>query len=544
MNKNSNHELLVNEIDIVDEISKYIDLERKGNNHLGVCPFHSDNNPSLSINSEKKIFKCFVCSTGGDVIKFHSLINKLRYQDSVEQLASIYKIPIKVEKNYVTEIKAENLVLNDIKVYYISALFSSLEGKGALDYLIKRKLNIETIKEFEIGFSYPDAKQLYKYLELKIEKNSNYSHVNIEKLNHFTNTIDNFRNRIMIPIYQNRQLVAFAGRSIGEDKIKYLNSQSGNIFNKSDVLYNFDRAIKHAINKDLIIVEGYFDVVRAYQNGIKNVVAIMGLNISQKQIETLKANKIENIYLALDNDKAGDDGKLLIGEMLYINKFKIKVINYGEANDLDVFFNANNNQQFIELVNNSQDFKMFQIKHLVKSYNLNNLEQKESFIKQIMKNINFENQFMQEEIFRKLSELTSLDINFFKNKNIIKATASRKPNNKIKHNGIHFSNNEDLIIEYCLESPDNYKEIENKLKVKNKKMIQYVDLFNNIGIYYEQHPTYDYVSFLNLFPNQGHLLDTIREKEVKVLFNENENFIDEMIDSLNKKTWLILKGEK
>ncbi|MFV0424379.1 MAG: CHC2 zinc finger domain-containing protein, partial [Bacilli bacterium] len=219
---NNNRQKIVDNVDIVSEVSKYINIEAKGRNYVAICPFHADSNPSLTISPEKRIFKCFVCGEGGDVVNFVSKYEKISQNMAIEKIAHNNRIKIvtmieKVQKSPL------DFLINDMTIFYQSSLSLTNQGKKAQSYLKERNINSDTIKHFKLGFGYSENKALYHYLEKKIEENMQYTEIDIEQLHQFSNQNDMFINRLIIPIVDNNKIVGFGGREIdGASTVKYL----------------------------------------------------------------------------------------------------------------------------------------------------------------------------------------------------------------------------------------------------------------------------------------------------------------------------------
>lgn len=264
--------LLSERIDIVELVSKYTKLNKRGDSYIGLCPIHSEDSPSFNINKPKCVYHCFGCNSGGNVISFIMAINNIDFLGAVNILCEMYNIDINNDTNNDTNNNAD----------IINRLNSNLkQNKKALKYLKDRKITDNTIEFFKLGtLLNTDNDILFEKKEL-------------------------FYNRIIIPIQdKNGKYAAIAGRSINDGKPKYINS-SGKIYNKNEFLYGFYNAKEHIKNsKTSIIVEGYFDVIKMWQFGIKNVVACCSSYISEEQIKTLLPLS-EKIILCFDGDSAG-----------------------------------------------------------------------------------------------------------------------------------------------------------------------------------------------------------------------------------------------
>lgn len=277
-------------IDIIELVSKHVKLEKKGKNYFGLCPFHDDNNPSMSVSPEANIFKCFSCGVGGKPLQFYQMIHGISFDEAVKRLSD-GKLEIEVVKT----------LFDEVSSFYQYNLYNSESGKSVLEYLYKRGLTDNTIKHFELGYA-PINDVVMKLL---LEKGFTLEEIFESGL---TNKHDYFKDRLIIPIKSGNNVIAFSGRSLN-GKPKYLNTR----FEKGGHLYNLVN------DKEIILTEGYFDVMMAFQFGIKNVVAVMGNSISKEQVSLLKGRKIT---LAFDGDAAGLEGMIKSLERLkgnYVN---------------------------------------------------------------------------------------------------------------------------------------------------------------------------------------------------------------------------------
>lgn len=376
MNKNSVSDQIINKVSIVDEISKFVDLTKKGQNYLGICPFHDDNKPSFTVSSEKKIFKCFVCGVGGNIIKFHQMINNCDYATAVINLGSSYQIDVSsyVKNNANNPKYKENLNSLIQLNLNVNEIFQEmlLESKQAQKYLLSRNLKPETIKHFKIGYKNENINEIAKLLakikiSYQIQQESSLVVFTKDKI------IDFFRNRITIPIFDEfNNLVGFGSRIIDNSQdVKYLNTKENKLFSKRNILFNFYDAKLDILNNNkntIIVVEGYMDVISLYNQNIKNVVAVMTNNITKEQVDKLTSlNK--QILLCLDFDNAG-----ISSTYDFIQKYpnvNIKIVKLEKNCDPDEFINKNSRQKLIDNISNpmSPDEFIYEVESLGFSLN-------------------------------------------------------------------------------------------------------------------------------------------------------------------------------
>ncbi len=315
-------EQVLSKIDIVELINTYLPLKKAGRNFKALCPFHSEKTPSFMVSPELQIYKCFGCGAGGNAIKFVSEYEKISFGEALRFLAEKAGVKLSHFRPDKKEVLRERLYqINHLAAEFYHYLLTQLKlGKKALSYLWQRGINNESIKIFKLGFAPAGWENLYRYLV----KKKNYREEELvqaglilkrEKFSRVTSLngrtcYDRFRQRIIFPIFDHRgQIIGFSGR-IFEEEIegaKYINTPETLLYHKSASLYGLYQA-KEAIKraKNVILVEGEFDVISSYQSGIKNVVAIKGSAVTPQQVELLK-RFTDNFYFCLDADFAGQE---------------------------------------------------------------------------------------------------------------------------------------------------------------------------------------------------------------------------------------------
>ena len=272
--------------DIVDIISQYVHLTRKGRNYFGLCPFHNEKSPSFSVSPERQIFHCFGCGVGGNIYTFLMKIEGIGFKDAIEQLAEKANIQLprieNPEEDRKEELKAKIYKINQFTAEFYHQNLYKPTAKNAQEYVKKRKLTQNTLETFKIGFS-GKYDELYKSL-----KNQGFGEKEILESglvikNDRGQFIDMYRNRFMIPICDVRgRVIAFGGRVLDDSKPKYINSPENVVYSKGRHLFGLNVAKKDC-SKKLLIVEGYMDAISLYQRGITNVVAALGTALTEQQ---------------------------------------------------------------------------------------------------------------------------------------------------------------------------------------------------------------------------------------------------------------------
>ena len=360
---------------IVDVISQYLDLQKRGQNFVGICPFHNDTHPSLYVSPVKEIYKCFACGAGGNVFTFLTEYDKISFVDAVKQLGDKYGIEVLLnesagEKDYYTKLyEIHDYAGNTFQKY----LFSD-KGKNVVKYLTERGLKTDTIKKFKIGLSSIGWEDLINKV-----KSQKYSNDVIEKSGLFTRSekgiFDRFRNRIMFPIFnQSGKVIAFGGRTLDKDEpAKYLNSPETPLFHKSDVLYGLHLSRQAIREKGAVfLVEGYMDFIQLYQAGIENVVAASGTALTERHVQQIK--KFTNrVYLTYDGDQAGTDAAIRAGYLLYQGSVEPLIVQVPKGMDPDDWIRENDAEAILHGAESAISLIDFQIS----AKNVNNLSSAE-----------------------------------------------------------------------------------------------------------------------------------------------------------------------
>jgi len=387
-------------IDIVSLVSEYVKLEKRGQNYLGLCPFHNEKTPSFTVSPEKKIAHCFGCGKGGNIFQFVSLIENITYNQAIAKLGTRLGLDLESNDNKEASYDFNNeldvmyyghRLLSD---YYNYILLNTKEAEDALKYLLDRGLSEDVIKHFNLGYAPRDNNIALNFfnsnkinLDLMVEagllgKNDNGDYYDV------------FKDRVMFPIKNNQnQVVAFSGRTMSSDKNvpKYYNTHETKIFEKRTVLYNFSDARSFiAKENEVILCEGYMDVIKAHQNGMKNTVALMGTNIDNNKLKEL-LSLVKKITLSLDNDEAGSKAQIEIGNRIIQTTDNVYKLKFSGAKDLDEFLTEKNikTPDFdVEnyLRNNKEHFINYKIEYC-KNDSKSNIEQRIKYKNEILVNI-------------------------------------------------------------------------------------------------------------------------------------------------------------
>lgn len=369
---------------IVDVISQYLDLRKRGQNFVGLCPFHNDTRPSLYVSPAKEIYKCFACGAGGNVFTFLTEYDKIGFVDAVKQLGDKYGIEVRLSgavqaKDCFTKLYE----IHDYAANYFHKRLFSDEGKKVIKYLTERGLTTDTIKKFKIGLTSTGWDDL-----LNKVKAQNYTNDIIEKSGLFTKTdkgiFDRFRNRIVFPISNHSgKVIAFGGRALDKDEpAKYLNSPDTALYHKSNVLYGMHMSRQAIREKGAVfLVEGYMDFIQLYQAGIENVVAASGTALAERHVQQIK--KFTNrVYLTYDGDPAGTDAAIRAGYLLYQGGVEPLIVEVPAGIDPDDWIIENGAEALLQGAKSAVSLIDFQISSK-KVENLSSAEQSQ-FVNNIL----------------------------------------------------------------------------------------------------------------------------------------------------------------
>lgn len=377
--------------DIVDLISGYVKLQRRGSSYFGLCPFHNEKSPSFSVSPGKQMYYCFGCGAGGNVFTFLMEYENYSFPEAVKALADRAGVALpemeysqearraRDEKNAVLEVNREAA-----KYYYY--LLRTPEGAPGMEYLKKRGLTAETMQRFGLGYAGRYSDGLYRYLKKKGISDELLKKSGLMQVNEKQGMYDKFWNRVMFPIMDiNGKVVGFGGRVMGDGKPKYLNSPETVIFDKSRNLYglNFARSSR---KKQLLVCEGYMDVISLHQAGFTNAVASLGTALTSQHASLLKRYTDEAV-LTYDSDEAGIRAALRAVPLLKEAGVTARVLHMAPYKDPDEFIKALGAEAFQERIDQAENSFMFEVSVLEKSFDMGDPEEKTKFFQAVARRI-------------------------------------------------------------------------------------------------------------------------------------------------------------
>lgn len=377
--------------DIVDVISSYVKLQKKGSSYFGLCPFHNEKSPSFSVSREKQMYYCFGCGAGGNVFTFLMEYENYSFQEALKYLADQAGVELP-EAEYSKEAreradqKAILLEINKVAAQYFYVQLKSPQGAHALSYLKDRGLSDEMIHSFGLGYSNKYSNDLYQYLKSKGYRDELIVKAGLVTVDERYGVSDKFWNRVMFPIMDsNSRVIGFGGRVMGDAKPKYLNSPETMIFDKSRNLYGLNRA-RSSRKPYFLLCEGYMDVISLHQAGFSNAVASLGTALTPGHASLIK-RYVKEVYLTYDSDAAGTKAALRAMPILKDVGITARIIRMEPYKDPDEFIKHLGAEAFEERIHKARNGFMFGLEVLERDYDLTTPEGKTDFMKEAAKRL-------------------------------------------------------------------------------------------------------------------------------------------------------------
>ena len=373
-------EKLKNQIDIVDIIEHFVPVKKMGANYKCVCPFHDDKNPSMSISQSRQFFHCFACKAGGDAIKFVMDYEKLTYPEAIERIASLVNFSLEYTSDKLPTQKENKHILEKVNAFYRSEFF---KHEAAVRYIYSRGINDAMIEKFELGWAGDSASTIRLLQNENIEPKEALE-VGIVKQNE-KGIYASFIERITFPIYAHTaKLVGFGGRTISDHPAKYVNSPQSMVFDKSKLLYGYHLARQSIFEKkQIIITEGYLDVIMLHFAGFTNAVAVLGTALTTNHLPLLKRGEI-SVVLCFDGDSAGINAAIKSSRLLVQNEIDGSVVIIKDGADpADMVFTGRSSE-LKEMFGSGTELGEFYIEQIVKKYDITRPVQKQKCLEEIV----------------------------------------------------------------------------------------------------------------------------------------------------------------
>lgn len=377
--------------DVVEVIGGYVQLKRRGNNYVGLCPFHNEKTPSFSVSASKQMFYCFGCGAGGNVFTFLTKYENLNFAEAVELLADRagLRLPqqeMTAEQKEKSDKKGRILEAYKETAEYYYRLLRSPRGERAYRYFRERGLSDEILQKFGLGYADQYSNDLYKYLKKKGYTDDSLKDSGLIRYDEVRGGCDRFWNRAMFPIFDVRgKVIAFGGRVMGEGEPKYLNSPETLIFDKSRSLYGIHIA-KNTRRSYFLLCEGYMDVIALHQAGFDNAVASLGTSFTSGHASLLKRYTKE-VYVTYDSDEAGIKAALRAIPILREAGILTKIVNMKPYKDPDEFIKALGASAYEERIAQAENSFLFEVRILEESHNMEDPEEKHIFFKEAAKKL-------------------------------------------------------------------------------------------------------------------------------------------------------------
>ena len=377
--------------DIVDVISGYVKLQKKGSSYFGLCPFHNEKSPSFSVSRQKQMYYCFGCGAGGNVFTFIMEYENFTFVEALKMLAEragveLPEMEYSKEAKEKADLRATLLEINKLAAKYFYAQLKSQSGSVGYQYLKKRGLSEETITAFGLGYSNKYSDDLYRYLKTKGYSDTLLAKAGLISIDEKHGVYDKFWNRVMCPIMDaNNHVIGFGGRVMGDAKPKYLNSPETEVFDKSRNLYGLNRA-RTSRKSYFLICEGYMDVISLHQAGFTNAVASLGTALTTGHASLIK-RYVNEVYLTYDSDEAGTKAALRAIPILREAGISAKIIRMEPYKDPDEFIKNRGAEAFEERIAKARNGFMFSIEVLEKQFDMNSPEGKTAFYNEVARRL-------------------------------------------------------------------------------------------------------------------------------------------------------------
>ncbi len=534
--------------DIVNIIGSYLPLTQRGKNYLCVCPFHDDHSPSMSVSSEKQIYKCFSCGATGNVFTFVQDYENVSFIEAVSIVAEKCGIDFSVaalQDNIPQVFVEEHKIMDLAQKFYLNNLKTSF-GKEARQYLKDRNLNEDIMKEFGIGLSLDENDSLIQLLTKKGYSKEQLVSVGLSNDNN-GNYYDMFTRRITFPLWdKNGNIVGFSARVYrGEKNVsKYMNSRETNIFHKGETLYNYHNAKDVSKReKEIVVVEGFMDAIRISSIGVKNVVALCGTAMTKEQVSLLKKLRCK-VILCLDNDNAGMVATVSNGDMLQRENVETYVIRLTGEKDPDEYIVANGADAFIENLKKPLTYFDFKMEYFKQNKDLNNVEDLSSYVNDVLKTLaTSDDSILREVTLNKISNEYGLSLDVLKNRLekfepiVLHEKSQKERPNKEKKDSYKIGS--ERILYFMMNDGEFIEEYQKKLGFFSDPL--YREIANEIVFYYENNQEITVADFITYVSDKHSIKDKVME-----IVNESVNddlTMEAMDEYINAVLRILAKNE-
>ena len=524
-------EELVEEIrlhnDIVEVISSYVSLKRKGNTFLGLCPFHNEKTPSFSVSQDKQLYHCFGCGAGGNVYTFIMEYENFSFVEAIKFLADRVHIELPTqemskEQKKQIDIKQQLIEINKVAARYFYYQLKTKKGEKAKEYLIQRGISEDVLKRFGLGYSHIYSDDLLNYLRKTGYDDSIIFDAGLISKGNNNDYYDRFWNRVMFPILDvHNRVIGFGGRVLGEGNPKYLNSPETILFDKSKNLYGLN--IARTTRKGyFLMVEGYMDVISLHQVGFNETVASLGTALTVGHAKLLK-RYTDKVIIAYDSDNAGINATIRAIPILKEASITVKVLNVKPYKDPDEFIKAKGADEFSQRIIEAQNSLLFEIEILQQKYDLSDPEQKTNFLKAVaIKILEFESEIERDNYIEAIANKYLINKSSFKK--LIDSIGSRV--GLISYNTINNNENkkerktdgivetQKILLSYMVQYNEIFIRVKQFIEPDDFKEPVYQKVSNIIYNKFNEEQKIEPASIINQFSSLE------EQKQVATLFNE------------------------
>ena len=513
--------------DIVDVVGGYVRLQKKGNTYFGLCPFHNEKTGSFSVSPHKQMYYCFGCGAGGNVFTFLMQYENFTFGEAMQTLAD--KVGVELPKQEMTaaqkreaDKRARLLEINKEAAKYFYTLLRNPRGQNAYNYFKKRQLSDETMQKFGLGYSDQYSDDLYRYLRSKGYEDAILKESGLITYDEVRGGHDKFWNRAMFPIMDvHNHVIGFGGRVMGDGEPKYLNSPETKIFDKSRNLYGLNIA-RSTRKEQLLLCEGYMDVIALHQAGFDNAVASLGTALTSGHANLLKRYTKE-VYLTYDSDGAGVKAALRAIPILKEVGIVTKIINMQPYKDPDEFIKAMGAEEYQRRIDHAENSFLFEIRIMQKEYDMNDPESKTAFYNEIAKKLlGFSEELERSNYIEAVAQKYNIsfeDLRKLVNNLAMKGTVANKPaqlksgihENKKKEDGMKQS--QKLLLTWLIEDTRLFRIVSSHISPDDFTE----DLYHKVATaLFEQFQTAAAVNPAKIISS---FMDEEEQKEVAGLFN-------------------------
>ena len=510
--------------DIVDVISSYVKLQKKGSSYFGLCPFHNEKSPSFSVSPSKQMYYCFGCGAGGNVLTFIMEYENYSFPEALKYLAD--RVGVELPQQEMNEemkrqqdLRSRILELNKMAAKYYYYQLRTENGTHAMEYLKGRKLSDETIHKFGLGYSNKYGNDLYKYLKSKGISDELLAQSGLMNVDEKRGMYDKFWNRVIFPIMDvNGRVIGFGGRVMGDGKPKYLNSPETRVFDKSRNLYGLHIA-RTSRKKYMLVCEGYMDVISMHQAGFTNAVASLGTALTSQHASLLK-RYTDEVILTYDSDEAGVKAALRAIPLLKEAGVATKVLSMLPYKDPDEFIKALGTEEFQKRIDQAQNSFLFEIDILQRNYDMQDPQSKTAFYEETAKKLmTFDQELERENYIEAVASRYGVGFDALrklvnrmamKNVSIPKTPVKIKSTRPEKDEGVVKS--QKLMLTWLIEYPSLYSMVRQYLKKEDFS----TELYETVaGLLFEQYESGE----RNPAKIINHFTEPEEQREAASLFN-------------------------